>query len=275
MGKISDALEKIDYLEERSIIDHRGGKEQIEESILPEAPSVIAIEEDANPVKVNGEWDERLSIALNNNSKLPKVFETLRSTIINPIDGTKVPQTIMVASSIAQEGKSFIAANLGVSFARGSEQHCLLVDINLLKPTLAQAFGINQKYGLADYLRDQADIAEVVIKTSLPKLSILPGGIAPDDSADLLSSPRMHALVEDLSNRYEDSTIIIDSPAMLTATESVVLSGQVDAILMIVRQGMTKKKEAQRFIDVVDETNILGIVINDILLEKSAQNQIM
>ena len=262
MGKISDALEKIDSLEELRIVNSQDGKGQIEESVISEASSAIAIEEDANPVRVNGKWDDRLLKAINNNSKLPKVFQTLRSTIIHHIDGKKIPKSIMVGSSMPGEGKSFITANLGVSFANSMDQHCLLVDCNLRNPTLAHAFGIYQKYGLVDYLIDQVDLAEVVIETSVPKLSILPSGAIPNDPAKLLSSPWMQAFIEEVSNRYEDSTIIFDSPPMLMADESIALAGQVDAIVMVVRQGTAKKNEAKRFIDVVDKTKILGIVFN-------------
>ena len=264
MGKISDALEKIDSREELSIVDPRDGEEQVEESILPETPSTIAIEQDASPSKVNGRWDDRLLKAINSNSKLPEIFETLRSTIIHPLDGKMIPQTIMVGSAIPKEGKSFITANLGVSLANSMEKHCLLVDLNLRNPTLAHAFGINRKYGLVDYMRDQVNLAEVVIETSVPKLSILPSGTLPDDPVELMSSPRIHAFVEDVSNRYEDITIIFDSPPMLMAAESIALAGQVDAILMVVRQGKVKKTEVQRSIDVIDKNKILGIVFNDL-----------
>ena len=264
MGKISDALDRIDSLEEIGIVDPRPGNDQIEESIPPETSSVIAIKKDVNSVEVNGKWDDRLFKAVNYNSKMVEVFKILKSKILHPPDGRHPPKSIMVSSSIRKEGKSFITANLGVSIANTMDRHCLLVDCDLRHPTLAQSLGINPKYGLADYLRDQVELADVIVKTPLQMLSVLPSGVVPENPAELLSSSRMHAFYDEISNMYEDSIIVFDSPAMFIAAESMVLAGKVDAIILVVRQGRAKNTEVQRFVDAVDETKILGIVFNDL-----------
>ncbi len=267
MGKISDALDKIDSLEEIGIDDPQDDRGQFEESIPLKEPSEIVIEKDPNDVAVNGKWDNRLFKAVNDSLVMVDVFKTLRSIILHPPDGREIPQSIMVTSSIAQEGKSFIAANLGISIASGMDQPCLLVDCNLRNPNLALAFGINQKYGLVNYLRDEVDLAGVSVKTSVQKLSILPSGIVKNKDEELLSATRVHTLIEEISKMYKDYTIIVDSASMLMAPESSVIARQVDAIIMVVRQGWAKKAEVKRFTDAVDNTKMLGIVFNDLSFE--------
>ena len=295
MGKIADALDKIDtleklgtsditysqeYMEEESTLSKSSsdsavekvvnqaevsevGDQSTKESTSPKVPADIPIKNIANPIETTGKWEKRLFNAVNKDSAMPEIFKTLRSQILHPLDGRKVPKSIMVASSVPKEGKSFLTANLGISIANGMDQHCLLVDCDLRHPTLARSLGIETKYGLVNYLRDQVDLAGLIVKTSIPKLSILPSGNKPNNPAELLSSSRMHTFIKEVSNRYEDRVIIFDSPPMLMAAESLVLAGQVDAIILVVRRGRAKKHEVEKFITTVDKNKILGIVFND------------
>ncbi len=295
MGKISDALDKIESSDDfengglKHVREHLKepissrvapgtDEEQIveaieitgkwqgkkEESTILETVSDITIEKVENQDEVSSKWDDRLFKAVNGKSKLPEVFQTLRSTIIHPPDGKKIPQAIMVTSSIAQEGKSFIAANLGVSFASGLNRHCLLVDCNLRKPTLGQSFGINRKYGLVDFLREQVNLADLIKETSVPKLSVLPSGCVPNNPAELLSSSRVSALFKISQACMRITLLFLTVRHCLRQRSLVILADKVDAIIMVVRHGVTKRTEVQRFVDVVDKAKILGIVFNDL-----------
>lgn len=264
MGKISDVLDKIDTLEELETFLEDAEKPTVsveETSPQPYSPPI----QSKMVVKQNqasGKWNERLFKAVNDDTVIPEVFKTLRSKILHPLDGRPVPKTIMVASSIPREGKTFVTSNLGVSFASGMDQHCLLVDCDLRHPTLGPMFGIKNTLGLADHLRDEVDIGTLISKTSVQKLSVLPAGHAPLNPAELLSSSRMQKFIEEISSRYDDRIIIIDSPPMLMTAESIVLSGHVDGVILVIRQGKARKNEVQKCIDSVDESKILGIVFN-------------
>ena len=157
------------------------------------------------------------------------MFKALRSRILHPLDGDTAPKTIMVTSAVPKEGKSFITANLGISLAHGMDQHSLLVDCDLRKPVLAKMFGLDNRVGLVDYLRDDVPLSELIVKTPVKTLSVLTSGKSPANPAELLGSTRMSALVDELSGRYDDRVIIFDTPPMLVAAESSVLAGQVDA----------------------------------------------
>lgn len=264
MGKIAEALEKAGYQE---------GIQQNMEKCTQEAPEIKQSSDSISDKKTDetaesskvlcGRWDERLFNAVNDDVYLPEVFKVLRSRILHPKKGGKPPKTIMVTSAIPKEGKSFVTANLGISLAHGMDQHSLLVDCDLRKPSLASIFGLDKSIGLVDHLRDHVKLSELISKTSMKKLSILTSGKPAVNPAELLSSSRMHALVEELSNRYEDRFIIFDSPPILVAAESSVLAGQVDAVILVVRQGGASTMDIQKVVDIIGSERIIGIVFND------------
>ncbi len=249
MGKIADALEKIDSLEELGSLHKEPDESQstrLEEIAQKTVSPVRKTQKLEIPAAISGKWDERLFRAVNKDSVIPEVFKTVRSKILYPLDGRPVPKTIMVASSISKEGKSFVTSNLGISFASGMDQHCLLVDCDLRHPNLAQLFGIKSSFGLVNYLRDQVDLSRLIVKTSIQKLSVLPSGSAPQNPSELLSSSRMQKLMQEVASRYDDRIVIFDSPPLLMTAESIVLSGYVDAIILVIRRGKTKKNEVQK-----------------------------
>ncbi len=282
MGKIAKALEKAGYED--------GIDKEIEEAVLRpvddlliEEPTTVtrvaaaddSVTQDVPSVKVGGSansritpagrWDERLFQAVNGDHHFSEIFKTLRSRILHPIDGKPVAKTIMVTSAIPKEGKSFISSNLGVSFATGVDQHSLLVDCDLRKPSLATMFGLEEREnkGLVDFLRDNTSLSKIITRTAVNKLSLLPSGKVPNNPAELLSSERMKALVTELSARYEDRIIIFDSPPVMVAAETSVLARYVDGIILVVRQGKSGKGQIQKVIDSVGAGRILGIVFND------------
>ena len=213
-------------------------------------------------VPSSGAWDERLFQAVNKDIHIPEIFKLLRTRILHPKDGKPAPKTILVAAIAPREGKSFIAANLGITLAQGVDQHCLLIDCDLRRPMLAGLFGINAQRGLVDYLKEEAELSEVLAQTSLNKLTVLPSGKPPVNPAELIGSSRMSNLIERLSTRYEDNILIFDSPPVTAASETTVLAKQVDGVLLVIRQGVSSRPQIQKFLDTVGRDKILGVVFN-------------
>ena len=147
-----------------------------------------------------GGLDDRLFKAVNEDISIPEIFKVLRTHILYPKNNKKKIQTVMITSAEAKEGKSFIAANLGISLAQGMDLHSLLVDCDLRRPSLAKLLGCSNATGLVDYLRDDLDLPELITRTATEKLSILPSGRPPLNPAELLSSARMEDLVKELTN---------------------------------------------------------------------------
>ncbi len=261
MGKIADALEKAGY-----------GEEESRSRITPEeqgpAKKQIVAESPQNGLQVNmssviSAWDERFFNAVNTDPFIPEVFKILRSRILYPGNDKPAPKKIMVTSAVPGEGKTFVSANLGVSFAQGMDQYSLLVNCDLRRPYLSNLFGMDGSRGLVDYLRDHKDINALIQKTSINKLSILPSGKPPINPAELIGSSRMQTIVEELSGRYADRIIIFDSPPVQVASETVVLAEHLDGVILVVRQGGASKSQVKKVIDKLSPERIIGIVFND------------
>ncbi|MEJ2034329.1 MAG: exopolysaccharide biosynthesis protein, partial [Deltaproteobacteria bacterium] len=176
--------------------------------------------------------DDKL-IAVNDSfSPVAESFRHLRTKLLHPQAGKAAPRSILVTSVAPNEGKGFIAANLAVTMAQGVEQHALLVDCDLRRPSLAALFGLTNEEGLADHLQDGADLSLLIRKTDIPKLSILPAGPPPDNPSELLDSEKMVMAIAELMSRYRDRFVIFDSPPMQAASETAVLAQHVDGIVL-------------------------------------------
>ncbi len=206
-------------------------------------------------------WDERLNSSSALVPGIAESFRRLRAKILHPAMGQPA-RTIMVTSSVPSEGKSFVCANLGIAFAKGMEEHALLIDCDLRRPSLASLFGLTNDRGLANHLRSGDDLGSLIKKTALDKLTIIPAGPPPVNPAELLGSEVMQALIAEVSARYPDRFIFFDSPPLQAASETSVLAKQVDGIVLVVRWGRSGRKQVQQLVDTLGKEKILGVVFN-------------
>jgi len=250
MGKFSDILEKSGVGEWR---EEQPGQRRASGKARSETPG--------------NQWDEHFQRAGNISWRVTESFRMLRSKILRPEDGGKRFRTIMVTSAAPAEGKSFVSANIGVSIAQSVDQYALLVDCDLRRPSLAQLFGISisANRGLADYLADdKCQVQEMLLETSIPNLSIIPGGMPPDNPAGLLASTRMRGLVDELSSRYEDRLIIFDSPPFQADSASMALAKQVDGVVLVVGYGKSARQHVRAVVKAIGPERIIGVVFNGI-----------
>lgn len=204
------------------------------------------------------------------NSYEAEQFRTLKTSLLFSSD-RKTPRTIMVTSAVPDEGKSFVAANLAVTFAQSLDEHVLLMDCDLRLPTVHKVFGLPDNCnGLSDVLSGTIDIASGIHKTEVNKLSIIPGGRIPNNPTELLSSIRMQNLLKEVESRYHDRYIIIDSPPPLLTAEGIAISRQVDGILIVIRHESTRRNDVKGMIDLLGVEKIIGIIVNryDVRLAK-------
>jgi len=188
-------------------------------------------------------------------------FRTLRAQILFPKNG-KGERVIMVTSVFPGEGKTFVAANLGASLAQGINEHVLLVDCDLRHPELHEMLGCPNNEGLQEYLTGKKGLPDVIIRTRIDKLSLLPAGRPSQNPSELLSSAKMRALLGEVKARYHDRFIIVDAAPTHVASESSVLSNYVDGILFVVMAERTPRKAVKRSIEYLGREKILGIVFN-------------
>jgi len=205
--------------------------------------------------------DKNLISLLDPQSFESEQFKILRTNLFLPVEG-KAPRSVLVTSVAPGEGKSFVAANLAVSVARAIDRHVLLMDCDLRRPTTHALFGFGKVQGLSDYLGNGTSLATLLQKTKLPKLTILPAGKPPSNPAELLSSERMADLVKEVSERYRDRFIIIDSPPPKLTAETFVLASQVDGVVLVVKHGSTPRDMVAELIAKLGKDRILGCVLN-------------
>jgi protein-tyrosine kinase len=161
------------------------------------------------------------------------------------------------------EGKTLTAINLAISIAREVDYTVLLVDANLRHPWMLEHFGLEHRKGLSEYLTDNIPLPELLVKPDrVDHLVLLPGGRPLTHSAEMLNSPKMAQLVEDMKSRYHSRIIIFDLPPVLTSADALAFSPYVDAALLVIEEGSTQKQDVERAVELLDSTNIVGTVLN-------------
>jgi capsular exopolysaccharide synthesis family protein len=171
-----------------------------------------------------------------------------------------------VTSAGASTGKTLTAINLAISIAMSHDQTVLLVDADLRKPAVHRYMGLEVSAGLPDYLSAGAEVEDLFINPGIPRMVILPG-VSPDDrgrgqSSELLASPRMSDLVDELKSRYETRIIVFDLPPVLVGDDVVAFAPALDAVMLVVEDAQTQSDEFSQTVDLLDNVDILGVVLN-------------
>lgn len=254
MGKISDALEK--SKKENTIKLEKLPVRTVEPATDKETPSIPVM----NKITSHN-INNKLIVITAPDSYEAESFKLLRAQILFAKNREK-PKIIMVTSAMPGDGKTFVAANLAASIALGIDEHVLLVDGDLRRPNLHKMFGISNKSGLHEYLKKEKDLSELLIKTSINKLSFLPAGSAPHNPSELLASGDMKSFLEEVRERYDDRFIILDTPPSQIMAESNVMSNFVDGIIFVIRESMTPRDMVRKAINALGKDKILGTVVN-------------
>lgn len=170
---------------------------------------------------------------------------------------------VMVSSSVPGEGKTFTTINLAMSMVIELDTTVLLIDADVIRATLTGIFNLRSEPGLVDLLLDEdLEPSDVIVSTDIENLRILPAGRGHQHSTELLSSERMRQLTLDLAQRYKDRVIILDSPPLLAATESRVLSDLAGQILIVVEFGKTPQHAIKEVIETLDKDKVIGMILN-------------
>lgn len=171
---------------------------------------------------------------------------------------------IMVTSAVPGEGKSFNSINLAISIAMELDKTVLLVDADVAKPSVAKYLGFSAEKGLVDYLLDKnLNLSDILLKTNIPELSILPAGKQHSHATEVLASDAMYSLTQELSERYPDRVIIFDTPPLLATSESRVLAGLMGQILVVVESIKTTQQMLQEALSYLNtEQQVVGLLLN-------------
>jgi protein-tyrosine kinase len=169
---------------------------------------------------------------------------------------------IMVTSALAGEGKSYTAVNLAMSIAAELDNTVMLVDADVARPSLLRMLNLPPSPGLLDVLKGNADMASVLLRTSIEKLTLLPSGTPHPRATELLASDAMRLLLDDIAKRYPDRIIIFDSPPLLLTTEARVLATQVGQVVMVVQAEKTLRSDVQRALATIESCPVRMMLLN-------------
>ncbi|CAM3323889.1 MULTISPECIES: CpsD/CapB family tyrosine-protein kinase [Paenibacillus] len=204
-----------------------------------------------------------LIVSHNPKSSISEVYRLLR---------TKIPffskdqelKTVMVTSSQPGEGKTTTISNLAVTYAQEGKK-VLLIDADMRKPSLHRVFSQINHQGLSSLLTGHSSIQESVQETSIDNLWLLPSGPVPANPSELIDSSGMRELLHQIKDEYD--VILVDTPSVLSVSDSVIVSALCDGVIMVAAAGKVKKDHLKKAKEQLDHVNarMLGIVLNRVV----------
>jgi len=207
-------------------------------------------------------------VPANGRSVMAEEYRAIKSPILANAFGDKTrpddhSNLVMVTSALPGEGKSFTSICLAMSIAMELDRTVLLVDADLSRSSVTKYLGIEADAGLVDYLLEpDKKLEEVLIKTNVSNLTILPSGRPHQHATELLASDAMTQLAQELANRYPDRIIVIDTPPLLVTSESKVLTGLAGQILIVVEAFKTAQSTLDDALGLLDDDMNVGLILN-------------
>jgi capsular exopolysaccharide synthesis family protein len=203
----------------------------------------------------------------NSGVRIAEAFRSIRTSVIFSSPEDKPLKTLLITSTIPQEGKSSIAVNLATVFAQKNEQ-TIIVEADMRKHRLAASFDLDNKEGLSSFLAGTADPEHIIKKTIVPNLFLIPAGPVPPNPAELLTSSKTNLLLEELKKRFD--RVIIDSPPVLTVADTAILANITDGAIQVIRAGFVNLDAVLRTKQRLTEAKarIIGVILNNVEIKK-------
>ena len=168
---------------------------------------------------------------------------------------------LLITSTISEEGKSTVTANLAATLARRKQQKVLLLEGDLRRPTQAQLFGGTRPAGLSEWLQSGTRTVSNIYHLDGPGFWLMPAGQPPENPLELMQSGKLAELLDQLVTCFD--WVVIDSPPVLPLADTSVWSRFADGILLVVRSGRTERQALQRGLGAIDQSRLLGLVVNN------------
>ena len=230
----------------------------------------IVLDDFFDPEIVNGILDEFPSLPINMTPESKLVALAKEESLgaekfrylavrLRQLRQTRAIKKILITSSIPQEGKSTVSANLACTLARRKQHKTLLLEGDLRRPTIAQRFGLGPVPGLSEWLRGETETMNIYRLQDLG-LWVFPAGSAPENALELMQSGRLPALMEQLTEWFD--WIVIDSPPVLPLADTSIWARLADGVLLVTRKDVTEKKQLQRGLETIEKSKLLGAVVN-------------
>jgi capsular exopolysaccharide synthesis family protein len=179
---------------------------------------------------------------------------------LRQLQQNRILKKVLITSTIPQEGKSMVTANLACTLARRTPQRTLLLEGDLRRPSLSQMFGLGRLPGISEWLQGERGPMASIHYLEGPGFWILPAGSSPRNPLEILQAGRLSALLDQLTAWFD--WIVIDSPPVLPLADTTIWMRLVDGILLVTRPGITEKQQLQRGLEVLEPTKLIGMLLN-------------
>jgi protein-tyrosine kinase len=175
---------------------------------------------------------------------------------------------LMITSSIPGEGKSFTALNLAACIARQRDHHVLLIDIDSKRDSFCMALGLGDSPGLLDLAANpELEATQVMARTAIENLSVLPIGIERDLGPELFASKQMTKLIQAIGRRYADRLIVLDAPPTLSTSDPAALAPIVGQVLFVVEAERTQREEVVSSLDLLQACPTITLLLNKVQVQ--------
>lgn len=237
------------------------------QSVVPPIPQVTPIV--AAPAPSLWPEFESLPVSLPPFSKLVAVIEKdslaaekfrFLAVRLRQLQQSRPLKKLLITSTIPEEGKSMVAANLACTLGSRKQQKTLLLEGDLRRPGLRDQFGMGRVPGLSECLQGNAQLQSCVYRLDALGVWVLPAGHAPQNPLELMQSGKLSSVMAQLTSWFD--WIVIDSPPVLPLADTSVLGRLADGILLVTRQGKTEKQALQQGLEVLEKSKLLGALLN-------------
>lgn len=189
------------------------------------------------------------------------VYDVLRTQVLQKMD-EKGWRTLAITSPTVGSGKTVTAINLAISIAHHTQRTAMLVDFDLRRPRVGTYLGVRKTPSLSEVLTGKAQLADAMVNPDMPRLVVLPTSRPVPHAAEVLSSVVVRSMVADLRERYADRIVIFDLPPVMAGDDVMALLPSVDAVLLVVGNGDSTRKEIEESMRHLPPEQLLGVVLN-------------
>jgi len=263
MSRIFDALQRSeaersgtqfsDTLSQVTDLLQAAEHEVIEQPVVEESPALFP------SLCVSPGSDSRL-VCLTDTSGLSAEKFRYLGVRLRQLQSGRCLKKLLITSTVSEEGKSMISANLATTLARKKQQRILLLEGDLRRPVLARILGLGELAGLSEWLQGEPGPVSNIYYLEEPGFWFLPAGAPPENPLELMQSGRLSELLDQLPAWFD--WIVIDSPPLLPLADTTVWMRLVDGVLLVTRQDTTKRQPLQRGLEMLDRNKLLGVVLN-------------
>lgn len=262
MEKIKDALSKAKAQQNIQVKQPVALKAKNQDSLIDNNKLESITYSETAVVQLNPAHLENYRIvAQNKHEPASWVFDSLRTQVLQKMEENNW-RTVAIISPTPEAGKTVVAINLAICIAQQPQKTAMLVDFDLRKPRVAEYLGIKPKKSINDFLDGSAELSEIILNPSIPRLTIVPTNKPVNQSSETLSSIKVKKLIVELKERYDSRVVIFDLPPILNADDAMVLLPQVDCVLLVLGNGLHTESDIEETMRLLTKSNILGVIVN-------------